>query len=91
MQNDPSLDLVDFECGDKNNGDLQRLSFLKKRRKLYQHGEKEIKLLRLRDDIKTRSLLTLWILNVLLQTNSLGLRDYYRLLIQLLYLFVGGL
>ena len=58
---------------------------------MYQHGEKEIKLLRLRDNSKTRSLLTLWILNVLLQTNSLGLRDYYRLLIQLLYLFVGGL
>ena len=45
-------------------------------------------MLRLRDDSKTRSLLTLWILNVLLQTNNL---DYYRLLIQLLYLFVGGL
>ena len=58
---------VDFECGDKNNGDFQRLSFLKKRRKLYQHGEKEIKLLRLRDHSKTRSLLTLWILNMLRQ------------------------
>ena len=40
----------------KNNSYWQKLSTLKKRRKLYQHGEKEIKLLRLRDDYsKTRS------------------------------------
>ena len=48
---------------------LIKLSILKKRRKLYQHVEKDIKLLCLRDGYsKTRSLLTLWILNVLLQT-----------------------
>ena len=39
---------------------------MKKRRKRYQHGEKEIKLLRLRDGYsKTQSLLTLWISKVL--------------------------
>ena len=40
---------------DKNNGNWQRLSILKKRRKLYQHWEKEIKLFPSRDGYsKTR-------------------------------------
>ena len=51
--------------------------------------EKEIKLLRLRDGYsKIRSIVDF---ERATADFSLGLRDYYGLLIQLLYLFVGGL